>query len=359
VREVQSPQTYVTPRAELSGIAAGDAVAAGKAWPLRGGKACAAIEVHLRTDGQVTRLGLFTRDTFDKDLTADLDESVAARLDALAAPCTRFAGLSLQRPLLMGVLNVTPDSFSDGGLFTKPEAAVAHARGMVEDGASLIDVGGESTRPGAAPVSEARELDRVIDVIKALHGRGIVVSIDTRRPKVMVEALQAGARIVNDVTALSSPPALEAVARAGAGVVLMHMQGDPATMQDNPHYVWAPGDVYDYLELRVAACVAAGIPIDRIAADPGIGFGKTDTHNAQIMDHLAMFHGLGCALVVGVSRKSFIGRMSRGEPATLRLPGSLTAGLQAVAAGAQILRVHDVPETRQALAVAERLWCGN
>ncbi len=353
---------YITPRAILTGAAATEAIAAGWAWPLLGTMAYAAMDVSVREDGKLTRLGAIVRMIFDKDAAAipePLRTSIRAQMAALAAPREPFAGLGLDKPVLMGVLNVTPDSFSDGGLFTNHEAAVAHARGMVEDGAAIIDVGGESTRPGAAVVSEVRELERVINVIKALAGRGVRVSIDTRRASVMAEAVKAGASIVNDVSALADAPALEAVAASKVSVILMHMQGEPATMQDNPTYAWAPGDIYDFLAARVAACVAAGIPKGRIAVDPGIGFGKTDTHNAEIMDHLAMFHGLGCALALGASRKGFIGRMSRGEPATLRLPGSLAAALHGVGQGAQILRVHDVAETRQALALAGRFAAGH
>jgi len=356
-----STQAYVTPRAMLAGAAAREAVEAGWAWPLLGDKAYGAMDVSVRENGALQRLGAIVKSAYDKDassLPGQMRAAIQAQMKALATPPPAFAGLDLTQPRLMGILNVTPDSFSDGGLFTDSEAAVAHARGMMDDGASMIDVGGESTRPGAEPVSEARELARVIDVVKALAGRGIPVSIDTRRAGVMSEALKAGATVVNDITALTGPKSLEVVTATGAGVILMHMQGEPATMQDNPTYEWAPGDIYDYLSARVAACVAAGIPKTRIAVDPGVGFGKTDSHNAQIMDHLTMFHGLGCALVLGASRKGFIGRMSRGEPATLRLPGSLAAALHAVGQGAQILRVHDVFETRQALAVGARLIAG-
>jgi dihydropteroate synthase len=357
-------QTYITPRAILTGAAATEAIGAGWAWPLLGGAmAFAAMDVSVREDGRLTRLGAIVRMVFDKDaaaIPAPLRASILQQMSALAALPAPFAGLDLAKPALMGVLNVTPDSFSDGGLFTNPEAAVAHARGMVEDGAAIIDVGGESTRPGAAPVSEARELERVIDVVRALAGRGVRVSIDTRRARVMAEAVKAGAVIVNDVAALTGDPlALATVAQSKASVILMHMQGDPRTMQDDPVYEWAPGDIYDFLAERISACVTGGIPKARIAVDPGIGFGKTDEHNAQLMDHLAMFHGLGCALVLGASRKGFIGRMSRGEPANDRLPGSLAAALHAVGQGAQILRVHDVPATRQALAVAGGLKAGN
>ncbi len=358
------PRAYVTPRALLTGAAAAEAVAAGWAWPLLGGRlAFGAMDVSMRKDGAVVRLGAIGRADYQKDASAIAPAVLAAiesQISALAPPRPAFAGLEGERPALMGVLNVTPDSFSDGGRFAGLDAAVAHAVTLVEAGAAMIDVGGESTRPGATPVTEPEETARVMPVIRALAARRIPLSIDTRHAFVMAEALAAGAAVVNDITGLAGDSkSLETVARSKAAVVLMHMRGEPATMQDNPVYVWAPADIYDFLEERIAACLAAGIPKARIAVDPGLGFGKTDLHNAQIMDHLALFHGLGCRLVVGASRKGFIGRLSRGEGAQDRLPGSLAAALHAVGQGAQILRVHDVAETGQALAVAARLAAGH
>ena len=357
------PRAYVTPRALLTGAAAAEALAARWAWPLIGGRmAYGAMDVGMRENGAVIRLGTIVRATYEKDASAipsALRASIESQMARLASPRSTFAGLDLAEPILMGVLNVTPDSFSDGGRHETEESAIAHAVGMAEAGAGIIDVGGESTRPGAKPVAEAEEIARVAPVIRGLAARHIPVSIDSRHGVVIAESLAAGAAVVNDVTALSGDPmSLKTVTRAGADVVLMHMQGEPGTMQDNPYYVWAPGDIYDYLEQRIAVCVAAGLAKARIAVDPGLGFGKADLHNAQIMDHLAMFHGLGCPLVVGASRKGFIGRMSRGESAKDRLPGSLAAALYAVGQGAQILRVHDVAETRQALSVAARIAAG-
>ena len=354
-----STPAYVTPRALLSGAAAREAVAAGLAWPLLGGvRAFAAMEVSTRENGSLNRLGIVARSAYDQDAAAippALRASIATQMAALALPRAAFADLNVSRPTLMGVLNVTPDSFSDGGRFDCIESAVAHGVALVKVGAAIIDVGGESTRPGAVPVGETQEIARVVPVVKALAARGVPVSIDTRHASVMAAAIGAGAGVVNDISALADPKALAVAAGENISVVLMHMQGEPRSMQDNPTYAWAPGDIYDFLESRIAACLAAGIPKTRIAVDPGLGFGKTDEHNAQIMDHLAMFHGLGCPLVVGASRKGFIGRMSRGEAAQDRLPGSLAAALHAAGQGAQILRVHDVTETRQALNVAQRL----
>ena len=252
----------------------------------------------------------------------------------------------------MGIVNVTPDSFSDGG--ETPDAATAVERGlaMLAAGADIIDVGGESTRPGAAQVAPDEERVRVLPVVSALAAAGATVSIDTRHAEVMSAAIEAGAAIVNDVTALvGDARALEVVASMGAAVVLMHMQGDPRTMQDDPRYHDAPAEIAAWLERRVAVCEAAGIGRDRVAVDPGIGFGKTVEHNLQILARLDELRRLGCAILVGVSRKRFIGRIDADAPPGQRLGGSLAAALAAVARGTHMVRVHDVPETRQALAV--------
>ena len=279
-----------------------------------------------------------------------------ARLSArLGSPRGPVCGLALDRPRLMGVLNVTPDSFSDGGDHAARPDAIAHGRAMAAAGADIVDVGGESTRPGSQAPSEAEEMRRAVPVVRALAGDGILVSVDTRRAAVMEAALDAGARIVNDMSALGHDPAARTVvARRGAWVVLGHMQGTPETMQQEPRYADASLDVFDALAAHVDAAQAAGIRRSRIIVDPGIGFGKTVRHNLEVLRDLALFHGLGCPLLVGVSRKSFIGRLSAGEAPKARLPGSLAAGVHALDEGAHILRVHDVAETRQALA----LWQG-
>jgi dihydropteroate synthase len=264
-----------------------------------------------------------------------------------------FAGLSLDRPRLMGVINVTPDSFSDGGEAFAAEAAIARGLQLWREGADIIDVGGESTRPGAAPVGVRDELERVIPVVRGLAAAGVLVSIDTRHARVMAASIEAGARIVNDVTALTGDAgALPLVARCGVSAVLMHMQGDPRTMQDAPAYEHAADEVRAWLADRVDACRAAGVPKSHLAVDPGIGFGKTVAHNLDILGRLSLYRDIGCALVVGVSRKSIIARLSRGEPPPKqRVAGSLAAGLAALQRGAHILRVHDVAETRQAVDV--------
>jgi dihydropteroate synthase len=267
-----------------------------------------------------------------------------------------FAGLSLDRPLLMGIVNVTPDSFSDGGDFLRVEDAIAQGRRLLDDGADIVDIGGESTRPGSQPTPVEEEMARVLPVVTALADAGAVVSVDTRRAAVMRAAIEAGARIVNDVTALTGDSeSLGVVAASDASVVLMHMQGEPATMQQAPSYDDAPAQIAAYLGARVAACRAAGIPDARIAIDPGIGFGKTIEHNLQLLARLDRIASVGVAVVVGLSRKGFIGRLSRGEPPKARDPGSIAGALAAVEGGAGILRVHDVAGTRQALSVWEAI----
>ncbi|MGF1641335.1 MAG: dihydropteroate synthase [Rhodospirillales bacterium] len=252
----------------------------------------------------------------------------------------------------MGVVNVTPDSFSDGGETAETAAAIDRGLALADEGADIIDVGGESTRPGAVPVAIEDELARVVPVVRDLAARGLLVSVDTRRAEVMAAAITAGARIVNDVTALAGDArALGVVADAGVGVVLMHMQGDPRTMQLAPVYRDPAGEIHSWLARRIAVCRDAGISGDRIAVDPGIGFGKTVEHNVDILARLRLFRDLGTAVLVGVSRKSFIAALSAGEPPRKRRAGSIAAILAAVQRGADIVRVHDVADTRQALAV--------
>lgn len=267
------------------------------------------------------------------------------------APLT-FAGLVLDRPRIMGVVNVTPDSFSDGGDAYPSAAAIGRGLSLHAAGAEIVDVGGESTRPGADPVPVEEELARVVPVVEELVRSGVVVSVDTRRAAVMEAAMEAGATIINDVSALAGDPgSMQVVARGQASVVLMHMQGDPRTMQLAPCYDDVVRDVCGWLRARIAACEAAGIAPGRIAIDPGIGFGKTVQHNLALLAHLDVLVGLGRPLVLGVSRKSFIARLSHGEPPKDRVAGSLAAALFGLLHGIHILRVHDVAETRQALAV--------
>ncbi len=264
---------------------------------------------------------------------------------------TSFAGVALDLPLVMGIVNATPDSFSDGGKYLGAQAAIAHGRRLAAEGAALIDVGGESTRPGAAPVSPREEIARTVPVVRALAGEGIRVSIDTRHAVVMRAAVEAGAAIINDISALEGEGALAAAAENGASVVLMHMKGQPGDMQADPRYDNAPREIYDYLAARIDACLDAGISFEKLCIDPGIGFGKTTLHNVQLLASLDGLQALGVPVLLGVSRKSFIGALSRKEPPEQRLGGSLAAALAGLDRGVKILRVHDVAETVQAVAV--------
>lgn len=274
--------------------------------------------------------------------------------DRLSGPRPDFGGMAMDRPRIMGILNVTPDSFSDGGRFLAPDSALAQAQAMAQ-GADVLDIGGESTRPGAAEVDLAEEVARTAPVIAALRAGGLTVpiSIDTRKAVVAQAALTAGAGIVNDVAAMGFDPAMAAVvANADAPVILMHSVKTPATMQDDPRYDDVLLDVFDFLTARIAVAEAAGIPRARIMVDPGIGFGKTAAHNLTLIRGLSLFHDLGVPVLLGASRKRFIGTIGGEEQADRRMPGSVAVALAGAAQGAQVLRVHDVAETRQAL----RLW---
>ena len=267
--------------------------------------------------------------------------------------------VDLRQPRVMGVLNVTPDSFSDGGQHAQLETALTHARALLAQGADFIDVGGESTRPGAVEVSEQEELDRTIPVIERLAAEiAVPISIDTQKPAVMRAAVAAGASLINDVAALRAEGALAAAADLNVPVCLMHMQGAPRTMQQTPHYVDVVSEVADFLQARAAACVESGIPHEHILLDPGFGFGKTLDHNVTLMQGLPQLTELGYPLLIGVSRKSMIGMLAGSveEPVAVeqRLAGSVAAALFAVTQGAAILRVHDVAESAQAL----RVWQG-
>ena len=267
--------------------------------------------------------------------------------------CGRFS-LPLERPLVMGVVNVTPDSFSDGGKFMDREAAVAHARRMVEEGADLVDVGAESTRPGAHAVSEDEELRRLMPVLESLADLPVPVSVDTRRVRVMRQALAAGASMINDVQALQAAGAPEAVAASDCAVCLMHMKGDPRTMQKDPQYGDVVTEVSAFLASRIAAAQASGIARERLTVDPGFGFGKALAHNLELLRRLGELAVHGVPLLVGLSRKSMLGAIT-GRPAADRLAPSIAAALLAAHHGAKILRVHDVRETRDALAVWQAL----
>jgi dihydropteroate synthase len=264
-----------------------------------------------------------------------------------------LAGLSMNSPKIMGIVNVTPDSFSDGGENVTPEAGGEHGLRLAREGAHMLDVGGESTRPGSDAVSLEEELRRVIPAIQRLSQAGYLVSIDTRKAAVMRRAVKVGAAIINDVSALHhDPESLRTVAELGCPIVLMHAQGDPRTMQLNPTYGDVALDVFDHLEMRVQACLDAGIPRSKIAIDPGIGFGKTFRHNVDLLCQITMFHGLGVALLLGMSRKGFIGALTGEKLARNRVNGSVGGAVHAALHGVQIIRVHDVKATVEALSVA-------
>jgi len=286
---------------------------------------------------------------------ADDRNRAAALFDNFYAGRDDFAGLAMAQPQLMGVINTTPDSFSDGGAHLAPAKAIASGMAMWDAGASIIDIGGESTRPGAAAITRNQELARVLPPITGLARNGARISIDTRHADVMARACAAGAAIINDVEALQRDGAVDAAVSAGVPVMVMHMQGQPETMQNQPRYGFAPVEIYEFLEQRITALVAAGIERAKIAIDPGFGFGKTAAHNLQIVNWLAMFHGLGVPILFGASRKSTIAKLSKGEPADQRLAGSLVLAMAAYRQGAQIIRVHDVADTKQALAVEQAL----
>jgi len=287
------------------------------------------------------------------------DDDMAAQWEALTRPRPPLQlgarTIRLDQPQVMGIVNATPDSFSDGGRFADSAAAAEAGADMAAGGAAIVDVGGESTRPGASIVWEGDEIERVVPVVRQLAAGGAAVSVDTRKADVMTAALEAGARMINDVSALTfDDRAAEVIAAAGVPVVLMHHQGAPEVMQDDPRYDDVLVEVYQWLEDRIAAAEGAGIARDKILIDPGFGFGKNVGHNLELMNGLALLHSLGVPIVVGASRKRTIGALSGQAPADRRLGGSIAFALKAVEQGVQVVRVHDVFETVQAL----RIWRG-
>jgi len=324
----------------------------GKVARLAGGLAWfSAVEIVTDTGAELVQV---------EGIEARLDERVRLVWANLVAPRPPLMlgerVIRFDQPQVVGIVNVTPDSFSGDGSAADLEAAITSGHAMASAGAAIVDVGGESTRPGAKAVWDGDEIARIEPVVRQLAAGGTAVSIDTRKATVMEAALGAGARLINDVSALTwDPNAAGVVAAAGCPIVLMHHKGAPETMQDDPHYDRPVLlEVYDWLSKRIDAAVAAGIDRSRIIVDPGFGFGKTVRHNLQLMNGLAMLHGLGCPLMLGASRKRTIGAISNEAPVDQRLAGSLTFALKAAEQGAQMLRVHDVAETVQAL----RVWRG-
>ncbi len=309
-----------------------------------------AVEGSKRTSAELVPIeGI--EDRFDDDLAAQWTALTGPRPPLQLGERT----IRLDQPQVMGIVNVTPDSFSDGGQFADTAAAADAGADMAAEGAAIVDVGGESTRPGAKPVWEGDEIERAIPVVRQLAAGGAAVSIDTRKADVMTAALEAGARLINDVSALTyDDRSAGVIAAAGVPVILMHHQGAPEVMQQDPGYDDVLVEVYQWLEERIAAAEAAGIDRARILVDPGFGFGKSVAHNLELMNGLALFHALGRPIVVGASRKRTIGALSNEAPADRRVGGSIAFALKAAEQGVQILRVHDVPETVQAL----RIWRG-
>ncbi len=342
------------------GLVAGESgrrlIESGSALPLAGGPFAFSICEILTRRGNGVRRQAASIDDLRLSI-ANAPATVRRRIDE------RLGLLSAPRgtpgpPRLMGIVNVTPDSFSDGGEHDTTALAIAHGLKLADDGADILDIGGDSSRPGARPTPEAVELERVVPVLEGLNttlrsrgGRAPALSIDTRHAAVMTAALAAGATVINDITALGGDPrSLAVAAKSGAEIVLMHIRGDPATMNEAPAYDDVVLDVFDELEERVAACVAAGIDRSRLIVDPGLGFAKRRAHNVEILNALSLFHGLGCRVLVGASRKGLTDA-DRDIAPVERLPGSLAAAFHALSQGVQILRVHDVAASRQVVTL--------
>ena len=331
---------YIRPLGLLWGPDARAGIEAGRAGRLAG-LPIAYAQAEVTTRGKISRVFNYG------ELSGEFD------LSLIEAPRAELAGLALDRPRIMGIVNVTPDSFSDGGCHEEAKPAIAHGRQLMAEGADILDVGGESTRPGSKEVALQEELRRVIPVIEGLNRAGAIVSVDTRKAPVMMAAAEARVAIINDVSALQfDPGSIRIAAGLGLPVILMHSIGTPETMQNDPRYDDVALDVYDAIAARIAACVEAGIPREKLVIDPGIGFGKTSRHNLELLQRLTLFHGLGVPILVGLSRKGFTGQLT-GEPLPVnRVYGSVSGAVHCALHGAQILRVHDVKATRQAVAVA-------
>ncbi len=343
------PGLYLEPIGFIYGAIANEAIALGGALPLAGsdGIAFGAVRLWEGEPGRVKHAVVRTT-----TIQAIEEPRVRELLDRIIAPRPAIAGVSMDRPRIMGIVNITPDSFSDGGETLDTTAALERARAFAGSGASFVDLGGESTRPGSDPSSLDDEFRRVLPVLRGLSEFQLPISVDTRKPDVMKGAVEAGASLINDVSALTfDPQSLDTAVALGKPVVLMHCQGDPKTMQDEPVYRDVVMEVYDFLESRIAAAEQAGLPRANLLADPGIGFGKTLDHNLALLRSLSLFHGLGVPLLVGTSRKGFLGTLTGVRDPKERLPESITAVLAAANQGAQVLRVHDVEPTRRALDV--------
>jgi len=339
---------YLQPIGLLYGEVARDAVSVEAALPLAGGSiAFSAVRLWEGEPGNVkhaiARIGA---------IQAIHEPRVKDLLDRLVAPREAIAGVSMDSPRIMGIVNVTPDSFSDGGKYLEPNVAIERAKAFSNSGADFIDIGGESTRPGSEPVSAEEELRRVLPVLSGLTEMLTPISIDTRKSAVMREAAKIRANIINDASALTfSPDSLTTLTELKIPAVLTHAMGDPKTMQDNPTYQDVVIEVYDYLEKRMEAASATGLPTASLIVDPGIGFGKTAEHNASLLRNISLFHGLGVPLLAGSSRKRSLQKLTGANTPKEQVAGNIAAALDAVSQGVQIVRVHDVEETHRALAV--------
>ncbi len=337
---------YIRPSGLVYGPDAALAIEAGAGLPLAGGRVCWTMAMVSEDRGA----SWTPRKT--AALKASRDAEVADWVSRLSAARGPVAGLAMDACHIMGIVNTTPDSFSDGGVNQDANTAIENARTMARDGAALLDVGGESTRPGSDPVDETEEWRRIEPVVTALVGDGLKVSCDTRKAAIMQKVTQVGVAMINDVSALTyDSDAVEATVASGLPVCLMHAQGDPKTMQQNPEYNNVVLDVYDWLRRRIDAVAGAGIPRHLIVADPGIGFGKTFDHNLELLAGLTLFHGLGVPVMLGASRKGFIGSVTGEKVAARRQTGSAAAALLGAMSGVQFVRVHDVPATRHALSM--------
>ena len=339
---------YLRPLGLLYGDTARAAIEVRKAAPLAGSEtAFSQAEVIAGVAGSASReIRSF------REIEQSKESALGQVMEQLVGQRPPIAGLSMEGPRIMGVVNVTPDSFSDGGLYNEADQAIARAAELALNGADIVDIGGESTRPGAERLEPKEELRRILPVIKGLAGGSARISVDTRNAPVMKAASEAGAQIINDVSALTHDQnSLTVAASTNLPIVLMHSRGDPKTMQKDPDYADVLLEVYDYLAGRIEACEAAGISRARLIADPGIGFGKTLAHNLALISGFSLFHGLGVPVLLGASRKRFIGALTQEADPRQREPGSLAAALAGAAQGAQILRVHNVASTVQALRV--------
>ncbi len=346
---------YLEPVGLLYGAVAQEAVALGAAFPLAGSSiAFGAVRLWEGEAGNVKHA--IVRTTTIQAIDEPRVKELLSKLSTSRAP---VAGVSMDSPRIMGIVNVTPDSFSDGGDHFEAAAATGHAKKLAAEGADFIDIGAESTRPGASPVEAGEELRRLMPVLQGLAGLAVPVSVDTRKPEVMRAASGAGAALLNDVSALTyAADSLSTAVELKKPVVLMHAQGSPQSMQENPVYKDAAIEVYDYLERRIEVAVAAGIPRGSIVADPGIGFGKKLEHNLALLRNIGLFHGLGVPILTGSSRKALIQEAAGPHAPKARIAGSVAAALDAISQGVQIVRVHDVLEMRQALSVWETLRGG-